>query len=247
MITVTMVNQASVVSFWLCFSRMVAIIFQLPVFDNNSIPMIVKILASLLISYAFYPFVEPTLMSEVQSMGVDNFWWLTLFHTVVGLVIGFLVKSIMQIFLSAGTLMTQQIGFASINYFDPTHAARVGPFEIIIEWTLLIIIITSGALIPMFKGILMSFQNISIANVGDLANVHHYYLEFIKSLFGTSFLLASPILFSNLILNVILGIVARAIPQMNVLSVSFIINIGLGLLIFYAKVMNFFMWLIKCM
>ncbi len=53
--------------------------------------------------------------------------------------------------------MTQQIGFASVSYFDPTADQKTGPFEKMIQWTVLIMILTTGALIPMFKGVLNSF------------------------------------------------------------------------------------------
>jgi len=45
-------------------------------------------------------------------------------------------------------------------------------------------------------------------------------------------MLASPLIFTNFIIMVILGIIARIVPQMNVLMVSFIVNIGLGLVVF---------------
>ena len=39
---------------------------------------------------------------------------------------------------------------------------------------------------------------------------------------------------------VILGIIARMVPQMNVLMVSFVVNIGMGLLVFVAGSDEFF-------
>ena len=42
------------------------------------------------------------------------------------------------------------------------------------------------------------------------------------------------------ILNMVMGIVARTIPQMNILMVSFVVNIGIGLLVFFAISGEFF-------
>jgi flagellar biosynthetic protein FliR len=240
MIDVSIENYPLFIAFWLTFTRWVAVLFQIPVFDNPSIPGVVKILTSLIISYAFFPMVQDVMLAEVLAVGIENFWYLTIFHTVVGLVIGFLVKSIMTVFIAAGSLMTQQIGFTSISYFDPTFVTRVGPFEKMIQWTLLILILTTGALVPMFKGVLNSFHSISMVDLGNFSNIHIFYQDFFKGVFHAAFLLSTPILFTNLLLNMVMGIVARTIPQMNILMVSFVVNIGIGLIVFFAISEEFF-------
>ena len=58
-----------------------------------------------------------------------NFGELTISNAVLGLVIGFIVKSIMSLFLSTGALITQQIGFAAVRYFDPSSGQQIGPFR----------------------------------------------------------------------------------------------------------------------
>lgn len=240
MISISIVDYPVMIAFWLTFSRLVAIMFQLPLFDNTGVPFMVKVLTSLIMSYAFFPIVESAMVKEVLSVGVENFWSLTIFHTVVGLLIGYLVKSIMSLFVAAGSIMTQQIGFSSVSYFDPTYVARIGPFEKIIQWTILIMILTTGALLPMFKGILNSYLSISMVNIGQFSKIHIFYHNFFKGIFQAAFLLSTPILFTNLVLNMVMGIVARTIPQMNILMVSFVVNIGIGLIVFYAISEEFF-------
>lgn len=234
MINVTVVDYTVLIAFWLTFVRWSTILVQLPLFDNTSVPNLVKVLMSVVVSYAFFPVVKSTMVQEVLAVGLDNFWFLTIFHTITGLLIGFLVKSIMNLFVASGSIMTQQIGFASISYFDPTQKQQVGPFEKIIQWTIIIMILTTGALIPMFKGVLNSFFSVSMQNLGNFTNIHIFYNDFFKGVFQAAFLLSTPILFTNLLLNLVMGIVARTIPQMNILMVSFVVNIGIGLMVFFA-------------
>lgn len=240
MISVGINDYPAFIAFWLVFTRWAAILFQLPIFDNTGVPFLVKSLTTMIISYAFFPMVEAAMVKQVLEVGVENFWYLTAFNTIVGLFIGYLVKTIMSLFVAAGTIMTQQIGFASVTYFDPTAQAQIGPFEKIIQWTILILILSTGALLPMFKGVLNSFFSISITSLGNFANIHVFYHSFFKGVFSAAFLLATPILFTNLILNMVMGIVARTIPQMNILMVSFVVNIGIGLTVFYAISEEFF-------
>jgi flagellar biosynthetic protein FliR len=229
-----------IVAFWLAFTRWLAVMFQLPLFDNVSIPVIVKVLATLVMTFAFFPLIENQIMMDIKYVGVDSFWYLTIFNTLIGLAIGFFVKSIMSIFTSAGAIITQQVGFNALHYFDPNAGAQIGPFEKLIEWTILMMVLTSGALIPMFKGVISSFSSIHIYNLGKMAHSPEFFIMMFKSFFLSALMLSTPMIFINIVINAVMGIVSRAVPQMNVIAVSFAINIGLGLLVFVAGSDEFF-------
>jgi len=155
-------------------------------------------------------------------------------------VIGFFVKSIMSIFISAGALITQQIGFNALHYFDPNAGGQVGPFEKLIEWTVLMMILTSGALIPMFKGVVNSFSSVHVYNLGKMAHSPEFFMTMFKAFFISALMLSAPMIFINVVINAVMGIVSRAVPQMNVIAVSFAVNIGLGLLVFVTGSDEFF-------
>ncbi len=240
MIQVEIINLNLFIAYWLIFSRTLPIVIQLPIFDHVSIPFTVKVLFSMLISFAFYPSVSPEVLKDIEYAGATAFWTLTIFHTIMELLIVYLVKSIMSIFISTGNMITQQIGFGAISYFDPSSEERVGPFEQLIHWSVLIIVISSGALLPMFKGIFQSFYHIHIYDLGKIIQGPMFFLEFFKSIFISSLLLATPIIFTNILIMTVLGIVSRFVPQMNILMVSFVLNIGLGLLVFISSSNEFF-------
>ena len=240
MLTIQITDMTMITAFWLAFSRWLAIIFQLPLFENVAIPVVVKVLTTLLLTFAFFPMVQEQLIMDINYVGEESFWFLTIFNTLVGLVIGFFVKSLMAIFVSTGALMTQQIGLNALSYFDPQAGGQVGPFEKLIEWTVLMMIISSGALLPMFKGVISSFSTIHIYNIGKMAHSVDFFMILFKSIFISSIMLATPMIFVNLIINAVMGIVSRAVPQMNVISVSFAVNIGLGLLVFTVGTDEFF-------
>ena len=240
MMSVAITDHVAFVAFWLGFSRWLTILMQLPLFDNIAIPGVVKILASFMIAWAFHPLVSPAIMAEVQAVGVEHLWLLTAVHVTCGLVIGFFVKSFMALFASAGTILTQQIGFASVSYFDPTQQQQSGPFEKSIQWVMIVLILTSGALVPMFKGVTESFYTVNSLNLDRMTQSYAFFGEVFKGIFTAAIMLAAPLLFANILMNLVFGIVSRTIPQMNVLMVSFVVNIGLGLLLFIAISDEFF-------
>jgi len=226
-------------AFWLVFSRWLSILIQLPLFEHVNIPPLVKVLTALIISYGFFPGVSDEVMKDIVLYN-DSFWVLTMFYTLSGLLIGYFVRSIMSIFTASGSIITQQIGFGAIRYFDPMSAEQVGPFEQIIQWTMLIIVIGSGALIPMFKGVHLSFLTVNLHSLKDFSTITPFFIDMFKGLFMSSLLLATPLIFINMLIMTVLGIISKAVPQMNIIMVSFVLNIGLGLLIFSASSSEFF-------
>ena len=110
MINVQLVDFTALIAFWLCFTRWITILIQLPIFDHTAIPNVVKVLSALIVTYAFYPYLSPEIMKDINYLGVDNFWVLTIFNATIGLAIGFFVKSIMQVFIGSGSIITRQIG-----------------------------------------------------------------------------------------------------------------------------------------
>lgn len=240
MINVTITDFTAIICFWLIFTRWITVVFQLPIFDSTSIPGIIKVLFCLILSFAFYPALSVEVMKDINYIGVQNFWALTIFYTIFGLIIGYIIKALMSLFTAAGSIITQQIGFGAVSYFDPMSASRVGPFELMIQWTMLVIIISSGALLPMFKGIFLSFSAIHFYDMGLLAKSPEFFIGLFKKLFLSSLLLASPIIFTNMLITSVLGIVARTVPQMNVIMVSFVVNIGVGMMVFAASSTEFF-------
>ncbi|MBG08856.1 MAG: hypothetical protein CME68_08870 [Halobacteriovoraceae bacterium] len=240
MIDIRITDYRQVIAFWLCFSRILAILIQLPLFDQINIPNMVKVLTSLMLTFALGSSVYPYIYRDIDIVGLDNFWILTIVYVLTGLLIGFFVKIIMSIFVGAGSVLTQQVGFSAVNYFDPSMAQSTGPFEKLITWSMIILIISSGALIPMFQGLLISFKSLNFNQLIEAKDFSNYYFYFFKSAFASILMLSSPIIFINVLIIVLLGIVTRLVPQMNVLLVSFVVNIGLGLIVFYFIIDEFF-------
>ena len=97
----------------------------------------------------------------------------------------------MGIFVGAGAILTQQVGFSAVNYFDPSMAQSTGPFERLISWTMIILIISSGALIPMFQGLLISFKSLNFNELVEAKDFSNYYFYFFKSAFASILMLSS--------------------------------------------------------
>ena len=109
---------------------------------------------------------------------------------------------------------------------------QVGPFEKFINVTVVTMIVIGGGLFPLFKGSFISFETMNFISISSVKGFVPFMIYLFKSIFNTAILLAMPLIVTNLVVMTLLGIIARAVPQMNVLMVSFVLNISLGLFVF---------------
>ena len=189
MISLDVTNTYTFYAFWLVFCRWITIVMTLPIFDHAAVPRLIKVLFSFCVTYAFFPFVKSFVIQDLKSVGLHNIWALALFYSLTGLAIGFLAKIILQIFNSAGSIITQQIGFSSIRYFDMTVTDQVGPFERLISLVMIVIIVSSGGLLPLFKGGFVSFQSMNFNNVINMNNWMAIFADFFRAIFKSSIIL----------------------------------------------------------
>ena len=182
MINFSVTDINSLIAFWLIFCRWSGIVFQLPVFDQVGVPAILKVLFSIAISWCFYPFLSIYPLNDLQFLGKDNFWILSIFYVAVGLIVGFLSRIILQIFNSAGSIITQQVGFGAVRYFDLSIGDQVGPFEKFINITVVTMIVIGGGLFPLFKGSFISFETMNFMSVVNVKGIIPFMLYLFKSI-----------------------------------------------------------------
>jgi flagellar biosynthetic protein FliR len=68
----------------------------------------------------------------------------------------------------------------------------------------------------------------------------HFLVKATTDVFILGIRLAAPVMVALLLTTVVLGIMARAFPQMNVFMVSFPLNIGLGFMVLGMTLLLFF-------
>ena len=68
MIDIRITDYRQVIAFWLCFSRILAILIQLPLFDQVSIPSMVKVLTSLMLTFALGSTVYPYIYKDIDIL-----------------------------------------------------------------------------------------------------------------------------------------------------------------------------------
>ncbi|WKC57846.1 flagellar biosynthetic protein FliR [Borrelia sp. P9F1] len=167
-----------------------------------------------------------------------SFVLILLGEAILGLIQAFFVSIIFNVFHLLGFFFSNQMGLAYANIFDVFAEEDSLVISQIFTYFFLLLFLSNDVLMRFFfVGVHDSVLNVRIEN---LVNVNNY--EFITLLFSSfsilfekALVISLPILGVLLLLYLILGILSKTSPQMNLLMLSFSISLCLGLLILYVS------------
>jgi flagellar biosynthesis protein FliR len=223
------ISLDNVVIFLLTTFRIGGLFVAAPILGHSSIPPLVKIPLSLMLGYFVFPYVNA--QGLVLDPGLLPLLTLAVREFLFGLVIGFLFQIIFIGIEFGGGLIGYQIGFAMVNIVDPTTSANVpiiGQFKVIIA-TLIFLMINGHHV--MLQALFDSFKLVPLGHITLTPAVMTEVVRFAGAAFSVGIKISAPVIVTLFITDICLGIIARTMPQMNVLVVGFQVKIGVGLLV----------------
>lgn len=234
-------NDVQFQSFILLVARFSGLFLASPIFSNSIIPKIVKIGLMFFLGSIIFPFVEkiPSLYANPLVLSVAF-----IKEFAVGIFLGFFVSLVFVGLQLAGQFIDYQTGFGLVNVLDPESQVQVplaGRFLYILAALLFLVI---GGHHLIINSLVESFRVMPLGNFNfDLrlfAVVHRTFAQ----LFFISFKIAGPVVAAVFLSEMSYGVVARAIPQLNILIVGLPLKIGLGTF-FLMLTLPFLFWIIK--
>lgn len=223
-------SEHELVLFSLMLIRISACLVAMPLFSATTIPAQVKILLSLMLTFVVF-------MSQKQQMAILSFQMedlilLSAREAFIGTFIGFLARGIFWAVQVAGQILGFSMGFSSAQIFNPAlggTGTMLEEFQNILAILLFLVINGHHWLI---EGIVQSFQLAPLAKLGINPEVLLGIGGYIQQVFTIGIKLSGPIIAVVLFLNMAMGVIGRAVPQINVFIVSFPVNILIGMFVF---------------
>lgn len=221
--------------FLLVFVRTSGIFIFSPLFSSQNIINIVKVgftfALSVLITLSFPNKVDLT--GEVLFILIFK-------ELLIGVIIGFLSYIFFSAFYTMGQLVDMNIGFGMANVIDPQSKAQVpltGNFYYIIALLLLLIIDGHHLILIALKD---SYLAIPLGKFTYDINTLNIIINSMVKSFEIAFKLSSPIIAIIFLTDLVLGVLARTIPQMNVFVVGMPLKLLIGLLFMFIGFPTFF-------
>ncbi len=149
-------------------------------------------------------------------------------EVVVGLLMGYTVALAFQAVQIAGEVIDFQMGFGAINVLDPMTSTSISVMGQI-HYTLAIVafLLLDGhhkLLILLAR----SFDLLPLGTVSLGPGIVGPAVGFLARTFALGLQLAAPVIVALFSVDVVLGVVAKAVPQMNVFIVGLPLKIGMG-------------------
>ncbi|WML39398.1 flagellar biosynthetic protein FliR [Neobacillus sp. OS1-2] len=206
-------------SFLLVFVRISSFMVVVPVFSGRQIPATYKIGFSAALAILCVGLVK----EPIDTLPQWALLLLILKEFLVGIVLGMTAALLLYSVQFAGSLLDMQIGFSMASLFDPNFGLSeplTGRFKNILA--MLLLFSTNGHLL-LIQGILASFDWISLQDTIPAfidGRLSAFLLECVKQMFMIGFMMAAPILGAMFVCDVALGILAKTVPQLNIISVA---------------------------
>lgn len=213
--------------FW-PFVRMLALFMTAPVLSHKSIPRRVKISLALIVALIIAPG-HQTPAPGIFTAGAPL---LLLQQTLLGMMMGFAIKVVFAAVDLAGNMIGLQMGLSFATFVDPVNANQtplVGSFLNLLA-TLLFLAL-DGHLI-LIAAAAQSFEVAPISTQFFAGIGWEKMVTLGTGLFQLGLHLSLPVLATMLIINLTLGVMSRAAPQLNLFSVGFPLTALTGIVLF---------------
>jgi len=240
------VSFAQFQMFLLAFTRITAMLIQVPVLGGRLIPNPVKIGLGLLVTLIMAPVAMPHLFPlspETPSMPMIVLGAAIARELAVGLVAGFAATLTFGVLQMASEFMSSGSGFAAGRAFNPTFGGSGSSYdELFVLMTSLLFLVVNGhhlvllAVQRTFVALPLNsdFSQLGFVSGGDALKDAERVLSLTMQLIGAGAMLALPVMGTALLADLTLGLLARVAPQVQVFFLGMPLKVGLSLLVLAA-------------
>lgn len=214
--------------------RISCFVFVAPFFGTANSPARVKIGLSVFVSLLIYGLVDKT---GIAYTGIFGYSIIVIREGITGLLIGLAANICNSIILFAGNIIDMDIGLAMAMEFDPTNNTQVTITGNLYQYFILLLLIATDMHHVILRAAVDSFSLIPIN--GQKFNWDHLLASmttYMGDMFVIAFRIILPVFACIMILNCILGIMAKVSPQMNMFSVGMQMKIMVGFMVLFITI-----------
>ena len=214
-------------SFAMVLTRISAFFLFVPVFGSKSIPMTVKVAATMLLS-VFFCLTNPT-AAAVEEVSAVRVMLILGGEATYGLALGVIANVLFSIVKLGGRIAEHQMGLSMAQILDPMTDEHGQPVGSLLEIIFIIAFLAANGHHLLIKVIHRSYELFPAGKIPTAASLASNMLAATSTMLVAGLRLAAPMLAVLLILLIALAILARMVPEMNIFFISFPLRIVLGL------------------
>ena len=208
--------------FTLVLARISGMIIIAPIFGTLSLPRQVRAFLAVAIALLVTPVYLNTSLPPVTELA--TYGRLMANEVAIGLLLGLGVTIMFSGIQVAGQIVSQMSGLSLSDVFDPGFDENVSMFTNLFHMLTMAVFVAIGGHRIMIEAVLKTFN---WAPPGH-AVLGETYVDVLTNLMTQSFALgihaAAPLLIALFLSTIVLGLIGRTLPQINIIAVGFGIN-----------------------
>ncbi len=216
-------------TFLVVTARVAGFMAAIPVFISAQTPGRVKTALVFVSSLMLFPVMADAVPQ--LSFSPLPFFLLILSEVLLGLLLALVTRLIFTAVEFGATVIGFQMGFASANVYDPQNQRQV---ELISQFqnvfAIMIFLAINGHHI-FLRAVVLSYELLPPGRFDVSGEAIPYLMRLASHMFTIGVQFSAPVLAVLLFSGLILGILARVFPQLNVFLLSFPLNIGIGFIV----------------
>ena len=218
--------------FLLILVRVSCFVYVAPFFSMKNTPANVRVAISFFTSLLLYQALTPA--EAVTYSSLAGYTVIVLKEALVGLLIGLAANICTSIVNFAGSIADMETGLSMVTLMDPTSRESTSITGALYQYVLMLMMIATGMYRYLFGALADTFILIPVNGAVLRADsLVDSMLEFLSDYVIIGFRIVLPIFCSILLLNAVLGILAKVSPQMNMFAVGIQLKVLVGLSVLF--------------
>lgn len=221
-------DAAFMFSFLCVFVRCSAMFLASPVFGSQSTPVAIRVMTCMAISGALT-------FALGKSVGpppaeLYTFIMTVMQEVIVGLLIGAFMSLVLQAAQMAGSLIDTQMGLGMSQILNPINGISstvISQFKYMLA---VVVFLSINGHHMMLQAFVKSYTDMPGMSMENLPILKDGIVSLISQLSLLSLQMAAPVLGVSMIVDAALGIINKAVPQMQVIQVGMPAKIVIGML-----------------
>lgn len=220
--------------FLLLLVRISSFVGVAPFFGMSNTPARVKIGFSVFVSILVYGLISKP---ELAYIGIFEYSTLVVKEIITGLMIGFAANLCMNALHVAGSIADLNTGLSMATQFDPVSMTESGITGNMYSYLVLLLLVVTNMQHYILRAIVDSYKVIPIQGQNfEWDSLLATMTTLVTNIFIIGFRIVLPVFACIMILNCILGIMAKVAPQMNMFAVGIQLKLLLGFFVLFVTI-----------
>lgn len=219
--------------FFIILVRISAFLVTAPFFSQRSVPRTVKAGLAGFMSIIIYNTIDYNPLAYKYTI---DYAILIIKESLVGLSIGYMASLCLYILDFSGRLLDTEIGFSMVSVLNPNTNFETSISGSMYTYFVMLIMLVSNMHYFIISAILDTFKYIPIGKEKLPAKLYEIPVDFMTKYFMIGFRIILPVFACILIVNVVLGVLAKVAPQMNMFVIGMQLKLLVGLSIVFITI-----------